>query len=68
MNGLPDPIQTLFATLLAIAVVAAAAPQMLLEWLRHVAERQRAATLRQQAIQEDLLRMLAARDGSGPEI
>ena len=65
MSALPDPVQTMIMTLLAAAVMVAAAPQLFVDWLRRIAEQQRAAVLRQQAIQEELLRRLAVRD-SGP--
>lgn len=68
MSEIPDPVQALFTAFLAIAVMAAAAPQMFLEWLGRMAEQQRAAMARQQAIQEDLLRRLAMRDGAPPEL
>jgi len=67
MSELPDPIQTLFAAILVAAAMAAAAPQLFMEWLRGVAEQQRGAMLRQQAIQDDLLRRLAMRDIARPE-
>ena len=65
MSALPDLMQTTTITLLAVAAMVAAAPQLFVDWFRQVAERQRAAMLRQQAIQEDLLRRLALRDRSG---
>jgi hypothetical protein len=68
MNELPDPAQTLFTALLAAAVMVAAAPHLFLDWFRRMAEQQRAATLRQMAIQEDLLAKLATRDLTGPKI
>ena len=64
MSEIPDPVQALLTAFIAAAVMVAAAPQMFLEWLRGMAEQQRAAMLRQQAIQEDLLQRLAVRDRS----
>lgn len=62
MSEIPDAFQTLLAAMLVAAAMIAAAPQLFVDWLRRVAERQRAAVLRQQAIQEDLLRKLELRD------
>ena len=62
MSEYTDPVQALLMALIAAAVMIAAAPQLFMQWLRHVAEQQRAATLRQQAIQADLLHRLALRD------
>ena len=62
MSAFPDPIQTLIMTVMAVALMVAAAPQLFVGWLRSLAEQQRAAVLRQQAIQQDLLRRLAMRD------
>jgi hypothetical protein len=65
MSELPDPIQTLFAAIMVAATMVAAAPQLFVQWLSGIAEQQRLAVLRQQAIQQDLLRMLAMRDIAG---
>jgi hypothetical protein len=67
MSDIPDPVQALLTALLAAAVIVAAAPQMFLAWLERVTEQQRTAILRQQAIQNDLLRLLAMRDNVNPE-
>lgn len=67
MNELPDPVQTLFTAFLAVAVMVAAAPNLFMNWLRSPAEQRQAATLRQVAIQEDLLARLAERDLAQPE-
>ncbi|HEY5723397.1 MAG TPA: hypothetical protein VIT45_13855 [Allosphingosinicella sp.] len=68
MSEIPDPVQTLLPALLAAAVMVAAAPQLFMEWLRRLAEQQRTAILRQQAIQDDLLRRMAMRDSGKPQI
>ena len=68
MSEIPDPVQALLTALLAAAVMVAAAPQLFMEWLRQLAEQQRAAILTQQAIQDDLLRRLLMRDPGKPQI
>jgi hypothetical protein len=67
MSEYTDPVQALLMALIAAAVMIAAAPHLFMQWLRHVAEQQRAATLRQVEIQQDLLRRLAARDSAWAE-
>jgi hypothetical protein len=68
MSEIPDPIHALLPALLAAAVMVAAAPQLFMEWLRRLAEQQRTAVLRQQAIQDDLLRRLAMRNSGESQI